>query len=1044
MQSWSTKSALICGAAAIGLMAATPALAQQRNFDIPTQSATKAVPEFARQAGIQIIAAGSGLRGEQTRAIKGDLDVRAALQEMLRGTGLRISSDDGSTITLARGKAATSRSTSRARPISHQALQYSREAAVGGVANDGARGAPGATNALPGQSGGYADQQAPGQDIVVTGSLVAKRGFDMPTPVTVVNEADLQRIGAPDIADVVNQLPSVRASLTNDSTADQYGAVGGTFADLRGMGPLRTLVMVDGRRYSPTNSSGGVSTAALPQVMLGGVDVVTGGASAAYGSDAVAGVVNFKVNDRLKGFRGKVQGGISDYGDYENYLVSLAFGTSLFKDRARLLLAAEIADNQGIEKFGDRPWNIGVAQINNPASTSTNSEPRLLLRAGTVYSNHTLGGLIISAGPLKDLQFAADGSAVPFRYGELVSATQMVGGDGAPIRSMNTGSVPQHRRSAFGRFTFDVSNALSFFVEGNYASLETAFTGVVGNEILTIQRDNPYLPQSVRTVMTAQNITSLQMRRGIDDNARERINVDVDTRRFLAGVNGTFGDGWAWDAYYSGGWTDYTMTKNNTRIAARFNLAIDAVINPANGAIVCRSTLANPTNGCVPMNLIGEGRASAEALRYTNTDAWQNQNIAQHVVAVKVRGEPFSTWAGPVAVAFGGEQRWHELDVTADPLNIAYAYRGGSGVTPYGGKVSVKEAFGEALIPLATGVRFAEHLSLNLAGRITDYSTSGSVYTWKVGGNYSPTDWLRFRATRSRDIRAPNLEELFLGGSTATQNPNDPLLGRTYPIQIKNTGNPLLVPEVANTVTAGVVFSPNFARGLQFSIDYWDIKLNQAINTLSLQTILDQCYLKNSQSACQLITRGPNPGDQIVSVINGPLNFNQMAARGADIELSYRTSLGKGTLDVRSLATYFHRGYIISDVSGVTQLHDSVDQGAPKTIGGNPHWKINTRITYSQGGGFISLAGRYVGGGRLTPSWGPKDIDVLRVSGRLLFDVSGEYPLIKKGGDSVAVFANVRNLFNTDPPITGENGGTSRSLFDVVGRVYNAGIKFRF
>jgi iron complex outermembrane receptor protein len=912
---------------------------------------------------------------------------------------------------------------------------------LAGVAVCGASPAFGQEN----PAAGSADDEEV-RTVVVTGSHIARRGFDMPTPVTTIDETDLAKIsGSGDISDAINQIPSVRASLTNDSTANQSSMAGGTFADLRGLGAWRTLVLINGRRWVPTNGMAVVSTGAIPQAAIGGVDIVTGGASAAYGSDAVAGVINYKINDRLDGFKGRIQGGISDYGDYEHYRASVAFGTRLFNDRAHWIVAAEQSDNKGIEYALDRPWANNVSVINNPYYTPDNDEPRLLLMSNTKLANRTNGGVILSPAPLAGLHFLPDGTAVPMVWGDYLTSSTMVGGSGADRTGRARGSVPQKNFSLFSRLAFDATDNLRFFVEGSFAHVDSKFLNVTGTETLTVRQDNAFLPQSVRDVMIANDIPTITIGRTFEDNRRETRHLDVETRQIAVGVEGSFGETWQWDASYSGGWADNTSNRLNSRVVEKFNLAFDAVFHPDTGAIVCRSTITNPNNGCVPINLIGEGRASQAALEYVNGDGRHDQHMTQHVVAAKMRGEPFSTWAAPVGVAFGAEWRELEADVTSDPLSAAYAFAAG-GYTPWGGTVTVKEAFVEALLPLARDARLAQSLNLDLATRLTDYSTSGTVNTWKVGLNWSPVDSLRFRATRSRDIRAPSPEELYLGGSSASASVNDPVIGGTYSTIVWNSGNPFLEPEEADTLTAGVVVSPSFLPRLQFSMDYWDIDLTKAMVRLAANNYVVQCYERGNNAACDVITRDPVT-NRITGVIAGPINFDEMKMRGVDFEVSYNIPLGPGRLDVRGLATYFDRGYVISEETGFRELHDSVEQGAPRDIGGSPKWKGNTRITYSLGKKWVSLGARYVGGGRIDPAYTPKDLNKLRVHGRTYIDLSAEYPLSDLAGanSSIVLFGNVRNLFNTDPPITGESSwATTRSLYDVVGRLYSAGVKFSF
>ncbi|PZU48202.1 MAG: TonB-dependent receptor [Sphingomonas sp.] len=885
---------------------------------------------------------------------------------------------------------------------------------------------------------------APEEDIIVTGSRVARSGADTPTPVTVIGMDDFNRVAAPDIANVINQMPAARPSLTPSSSGNLFSLAASNFIDLRGLGYQRTQVLVDGRRYTPTTASGGVNISAIPQALVRGVEIVTGGASAAYGSDAVAGVVNILIDDKLEGLKANMQGGISGHNDFKNFLISGAYGTSFAGGRGHIVVSGEASQNTGIEFIGDRDWaarNPGI--IANPAYTATNSEPRyLLVHEGARASNASYGGVINSPGLLRGIQFAPDGTPIPFIYGENVTATQMQGGSGTANVADSVGTVPVNRYAGFGRIRYELTDSVEAFAEFNYTHVNSHYMGLASTEQLTIRADNAFLPQSIRDTMAANNIASFVMGRSVLDNARNGVDISVNTLQAVAGFKGEVFSTWKWDAYYSYGSTKNRVEQPNSRITARFNQALDAVVNPLNGAIVCRSTLTNPTNGCVPINLIGEGRASPDAIAWTNGTGFRQWDIDQHIVAASLRGELFSTWAGPVGVAVGAEYRSQSLDTTSDPISAVQGYRGG-GTVPYSGNVNVKEAFAEALVPLAVDESWAKDLSLNLAGRVTDYSTSGTVTTWKIGVNYAVNDSLRFRATRSRDIRAPSLEELFAKGSTSQLSVSDPQLGMDYLVTAANSGNPDLTPEKADTFTGGIVLTPTAVPGLSFTVDYYDIRLNDAIISLTPAAIVTQCY-GTAPSACSLITRDPGTG-MITRVRNGPVNMQSVKLAGVDIEASYAIPVGSDQIALRALVNYISKAEI-SDGITTTTLAGSVDQPTIAALGGSPNWRFNTSASYIAEKFRLSLTGRYMGGGAINKNYTDKDLLDNKVNGRLYFDLSGEYTLIDNGdGQALTIFGAVQNLLDTDPPITGVGGyGTTRALYDVIGRQFTLGARFKF
>lgn len=877
-------------------------------------------------------------------------------------------------------------------------------------------------------------------DIVVTGSLLGRGGFNTPTPVTSLGTAEIQRIAAPNIADAINQLPAVRASLTPASTVNLGSLAGGNFIDLRGMGYQRTQILIDGRRYVPTTPSGGVSISTIPQALIRGVDVVTGGASATYGSDAVAGVVNLLIDNKFDGIKGSLQGGITDHDDYRNFLLSVAVGTAI-SDRLHLTVAGEASQNSGIDFIGSRGWgaaNPGI--IANPAYTATNSQPRYIIASNVRAANASYGGVINSPGLLRGIQFTPNGQAVPFNYGSLVSTSTMVGGDGANTSADGVGLAPVKRYSGFAHLDYEISNDLSVFVEGSYSQVKSRFLGLPGSEQITIRADNAFLPDSIRNTMATNNIPSFTLGRAINDNARTITDIDIRSLQLVTGVKAKLSSSWVLDAYYSYGSTDNRSNAENSRITSRFNQAIDAVKDPLTGAAICRSTLTTPGNGCVPLNLIGQGNASPSALAWVNGVSERRWKIDQHVVDATVRGELFDFWGGPVSLAVGGEYREQKVVTTSDAISAVQGYRNG-GTIPYQGKVSVKEAFGELLIPFAVDQSWAKDLTLDLAARVTDYSTSGTVATWKVGINYAINDSLRLRATRSRDIRAPSLEELFQAGATSNLNVSDPVIGEDYLVTAANRGNPGLQPEKADSFTAGIVLTPTAIRRLKLSIDYYNIKLNSAIIALTPASIVTQCYTTAPQ-LCSLITRGAD--NRITRVQNGPVNLQSVLLRGVDVEVAYPIPVGRDELSLRALVSYTAKAEIYDGVTRI-RLDNSVDQPTIAALGGSPNWRFNVSGNYIAENYRVSLAGRYVGGGHINNAFTDKDIapDQATVKGRLYLDLSGEHSIVNVGKRKISLFGTIQNLLNQDPPITGVGGyGTTRALYDTIGRIYTIGARF--
>ncbi|HSX56074.1 MAG TPA: TonB-dependent receptor [Sphingomonas sp.] len=916
-----------------------------------------------------------------------------------------------------------------------------------------------------------ADEAEEPQDIVITGSLVERSGFDTPTPVTVIGMDAIERVAAPSIADVINQMPAVRPSLTPTSAVNAGGntQTGGNFLDLRGLGYARTMVLLDGRRYVPTNPTGAVSINNIPQSLIDRVDIVTGGASAAYGADAVAGVVNLRINSKMQGVRATLQGGAAEEGDYRQILASVAAGTKV-TDRLHLVVGGEFSDNNGIGRLFDRDWSAcGPGLLTNPnagnGGLGTPEQPRFFVtECGVRSSNVTRNGVITGAtftpgngsaitsivnlpGYLKGIQFSDSGQAIPFNFGTQVSSGSMLGGDGLNGVGEQVGATPITRYSGFGRLTWEVGSGFELFTELSYHKFNSEQDNIPSSFQYSLRSDYVFLPAALRQAMINNNVATITVGKNNLDHSRVRTKFDTDTFQTAVGLSGEFAPGWKVDAYYAYGRNYTENVGRNVRVTGNYTLALDAIDDPRTPGVIdpiCRSTITNPTNGCVPLNLLGIVNPNDPALLYVNGVQRFTSDIRQNTIAATVRGKPFSTWAGPVAFAIGAEYRDQDLAVGYDVRSQAGAF--GAPSLPYSGQVHVKELFGELMVPLLKDSPMGSRLSLDLAGRITDYSTSGTVETWKAGLDYSLNDSIRFRATRSRDIRAPSLAELFQRSGSSNLNVTDfdpRYLGQSYLVTALTAGNPNLKPEIADTFTGGLVLTPTAVPGLRLSVDYYDIKIKDAIIQITPAATVQQCFTVNT-SACAFITR--DTAGRIVSVFSGPVNLASAMTRGVDVELQYSLPVGADRITFQTLVNYLIKTELDDGISK-TRLDNSMAQSTVAALGGNPRWKANFNASYVAEDFRFSGTARYVGGGFIDRTMTAKDLDKLTVKGRVYFDLSGEVTLLKpKGeGSKVALFAAVQNLLDTDPPITGAGGyGTTRGLFDTIGRQFVGGVRLNF
>jgi iron complex outermembrane receptor protein len=1050
-------------------LAATPVAAQQiRSFDIPAGDLGRALNAFARQANREIIFSSALVAGKRTKGARGSLEPRAALQVLLQGTGLRA---DGETVLTLRKVGEPQTLAARREPASFE--NTSSQGTRAGSAEDRPRDLQSEPVAAP------QEQAAPvEEELVVTGSRIVRNGSEAPTPTTVLSAEDIQERNPTNIADYITQLPSMGTGNTPRTTTLFANATGGANQlSARDLGVTRTLVLLDGRRVVGSGMSPAVDVNLLPQNLVQRVDVVTGGASAAYGSDAVAGVVNFILDTKFTGLKGSLNLSQTDYSDGRVVSGDLAFGTKFAGGRGHILLSGSYFKGDGIDfYYHTRDWfQPGLRLMSNPNWTATNGQPGQIVRTDAGY-NSTPGG-VIASGPLKGTMFGPGGTVGTFVFGPIQQGQVQAGGtvESMPVRGT---LMPDDKHwSVYGRASYEITDDITAIFEASYAGNDTVNWSAVynrqGSTAITVNRANPFIPVLTQQAMDQAGVTSFQMNRLFYDMINTpgthigEAGYNRRQDRILAALEGNFLGSGRWRAYYQRGHSKVWYTRDNNLIPSRFNLAIDAIANPATGGVagvaagapICRSTLTNPTNGCVPMNLFGEGSLGAASIAWVTgasegRQTRQDLDFYQNVWSIDAQYNPFSTWAGPVSIAAGFEYRKESFSSTADEYSLASLWNVGNfkgGSNGY----NVKEFFGEILVPLLSDSAIAKKVEFNGAVRRTDYSTSGAVTTWKAGLSWDITDDFRLRGTRSRDIRAPNLNDLFAPSSQFvnayldSSGPKDQPRPQVPNITLSG-GNPNLTPEIADTWTAGGVYQPHWLRGLTLSVDWYKIDIKDAITAVGAQQIIDMCYGWNrpvNSAACDSIVKAPGATNLVnATIYTSGINAQNVAVEGIDYEASYRTTLDKiaeklpGALGIRLLVSQ--------------RLKDETNlpgDSAPPTLGtvGSLKWRGLLTTTYSVGPSRTTLTTRYIGPGKITnqPATSLTGIadDLNHVDPVWYFELAENFD-ISLGGRKVTVFGVVENLFDRDPepiPSSGTSFGTS-APYDLIGRTYRMGFRFKF
>jgi outer membrane receptor protein involved in Fe transport len=943
-------------------------------------------------------------------------------------------------------------------------------------------------------------------------------------------------------------------------------------------GISRTLVLLDGRRSVANSRFGAVDISSFPDALLRGVEVVTGGASATYGTDAVAGVVNFLLDTKFEGVRLEAQGGYTARNDGPNSKFSLAFGHQ-FGEKAHLIGSISEFNQDAISDLSSlksRPWFNQATRVSGPPGG-----PTWVVAPYAVPTNFSYNGTIVGIPGLNGTQFSPDGkSLLPAPTGVSGAVGDSCNCLATPnetygVNSMDEVAGGYTRKNAFLHATFEVNDKVELFAQGMYsddsANVRWQSAALLASWAAPVGLDNPFLAPGIRTQIqnalaaaypnTTGALSALgpgyrYVYPGRDDLAQQFFTYGVylnnvpgnplgETRQITENIThqGTLGfkadvGDWKIDGYVQKGATRENYIDNNGTRVDRLFFALDAV-SDANGNPVCR--VASPTydpayyksfSNCVPINLFGGwNNISPQAAAYVSGPqkmAEQYYDLANGELSAN--GELFKGFgAGAVNAAFGIAWRKESiLQTTPDPANEYPAFLDGTlvgnviptqptyfrGVIPYGfyinqygytapwpasapttaingkatggipglyyvptgflgdansssvmfssertfsGDTTVKEAFTELNVPLLRDLPLLQTFSTNLAARWADYSGSGTVWAWKAGFDWALNDTFRFRATRSRDVRAASLEERFdtTRGGVTVNNPYVLTNGQptTQSGASYSGGNPDLKPEKADTWTAGFVLTPTFLRGFSASVDWYKIDIADAIDKPTPQQIVDAALRGDPQYQALVKLDASN---NIVEVDQYFINFAKQFVQGVDIEASYHRSvqlLGNGPEDVaiRLYATDLMKNATLTQFGTYDEWAGQV--GTARSL---PKQKYTANLTYNDGPYSLFVQGRYLSKGILDHTLtqspvtipGVQTINDNSIGGVFYMDLNLTYTVPVPG--ELNIYGEVTNLLDRAPPIAplayGRTGSVSVNpqLYDVIGRRYVLGVRYKF
>ncbi|GIU43353.1 TonB-dependent receptor [Shewanella sairae] len=889
----------------------------------------------------------------------------------------------------------------------------------------------------------YAEEQSGDgiERIEVTGSKIKRIGELSPTPVTVITGAEMMDMGITNVADILNKLPSSTVGISPETSNNTIFANGLNKTDLRGLGSDRTLVLVNGRRFvAGSNGDSAVDLNTIPTAMVARMEVITGGASAVYGSDAIAGVINIITRKDIQGVELDASYTQPEQSGGEESQFSLTAGGNFLDDKLSTIFNFTYAEQKELRNtdrdFLDNP----VTSIYNP-DTSEGAPARIPYEGRKPLSWLNEAGTFF-AGDGGQYTFDKNGAMKEFDYGEgLIEGPGTNGNYCGPscegYDPVDYGLVrtPLDRMVFTLNTDYELNDDHKLFSEITYVDYSSNGESTpVFHTRNYIQADNAFLPEETKQLMAETGMDQFNLYRIDREFGNRTYNQDRETMRFLVGIEGVISDDWDYSFHAQRGQLKETTVWGGEIWGDRYDQAKDAIFAD-DGSIVCRDADARAA-GCVPLNLLGENQASQEAINWVSTSAGQTAKTTQTSAGLVVSGALFDLPAGYVSAAFSADYRKEESETNPDQALVDGTIFGNT-ANPMRGEYDVSEFAAEFSIPLLSDQFLAYDLALDLAYRWMDYSTAGQDDAWKIGLNWAPIEDLRLRATKSKSVRAPNIGELFspagqtfasftdvcdninveLGpddnrkkncqasGLPAGWNPSDSWYLSNHPGY--NAGNPDLTPETSNDYTIGAVYTPNYLEGFSITVDYWAFEITEAIEYVQVGTAVRYCYDSESldNPYCDLFTRDAATGD-IIDFVQSPINSASFDVKGLDIESQYNIPTDSfGDFRVHLIATYLEQWE-----KNPTGFADDlqVDVGEYE----NPRWKAMFSLGWKYDALSLEARSNYRHSAVADNEWKPENNNYNDIPSHTVWDFTGSYAF----NDDFSLRFGVKNAFDKAPP----------------------------
>lgn len=950
------------------------------------------------------------------------------------------------------------------------------------------------------------------EEVVVTGSRIKRSTeFDLPAPVQALDNRDLEISGTNELSEALAELPAITAAITSETSQSSTQSSGQSTISLRNLGSSRTLTLIDGRRTVGNTSTGStISLDTIPDSFIERIEVITGGTSAVYGSDAVTGVVNIITRNNFEGFTIDARYGSSDEGGNEEKSIEVAAGANFDDGRGNMMFAIKW-DEEGPLFEHERRQAIDAREVD----VNRNDEPDAF--EPNLSSNYPGGVFGGNAGDALNPDYDSSWWFYDNEGTGALTEDFSTSQDGYNFLGPETLSIPRDRILVAGKMHYDLAESVQFFASAHYSQIytkseraaDTANAGRLEMDFPVFLADgvtpHPFVPQEIFDDAVELGRDGVFFRRRWVEHGTRFREADQDTLRLWTGVQGDFADSWTYEVSMGYGEWRRSQSRVGDLVIPNYQAAVNVeYVDPADPGLglQCADDFARGA-GCVPLNVFGISmtpemvdwvilRDQLRAMNRTTTaSAWAS-------------GDIFDLPAGPIGLAAGYEYRKEQSQTRWDPISTS----GGGTVTQQvnqDGEQDVNEFFVETIVPLLADTPGFQDLTLEAAVRFSDYSTIGSVTSWKGGLIWAPVDQFRLRATVSEANRAPNNIELFSRGLGSQGPMNDPCDGVTgtstgtfddtcrqdsvvaaiiasdgifmnegLQVQQPSVGNEDLVEETADTFTVGVVFTPSFAEGLSVAVDYYDIEITGAISEIDASDILEICYSSGDFAgtpSCGIPERNAVTG-QLNRVEETSLNINSLTTSGYDITIRYSVDPADtgipgfnripGSMDFGLISTNVRELEEEAPVPGTDETFTSDTLG----LLGRPEWKTRFSISWSNGPWSVGWRTSYVGEMLNDDNLRSRKEacrEFSNCSDKIALFLDGEYTHNIRfgydweggfGAQRTRFYAGINNLTNNQGPRLwtlndladdgGDVGENSHSLYDQTGRFYYAGMLVEF